>query len=134
MKEWLAPEDFKACPIWRYDEDADGYFAVRDLDDLPELVRDLSILAEFTTPDGKRILGKIGGVERVFAIGLFAGGQIFIVNRNMPNDAREQAEEFLAASGLLGELSYESMFPLRYETKWGGPMFKDFSGVFEMPG
>lgn len=133
MKDLLIPSDFKDCPVWRYDEDADGYFAVTGLDDLPENVGDLSILAEFTTPGGNKIFGKIGGVERIFAIGLFAGESIFIINKNMGKDAREQAEEFLTESGLAGELSYETLFPLRYETKWGGTTFNDFTGVFEMP-
>ena len=37
---------------------------------------DLSILAQFTTPGGIQIRGEIGGVDRVFAIGLFAKEQI----------------------------------------------------------
>lgn len=133
MKEWLTPADFDDCPVWRYDEDADGYFAVRCLDDVPERLGDLSILAQFTTPGGIQIRGEIGGVDRVFAIGLFAKEQIFIVNKNLGKRAREQAEAFLQASGLSNRLSYETLFPLRYETRWGGEVFNDFSGVFEMP-
>lgn len=134
MKDWLIPADFKDCPVWRYDEDAEGYFAVRSLDDLPERVRDLSILAQFTTPGGIQFLGEVGGVDRVFAIGLFANEQVFFLNKNLKKEAREQAEAFLQASGLSGQLSYEALFPLRYVTRWGGDVFNDFSGTFEMPG
>lgn len=133
MKDWLTPADFEDCPVWRYDEDADGYFAVRSLDDLPDRVRDLSILAQFTTPGGIQLLGEIGGVDRVFAIGLFANDQVFFLNQNLKKEAREQAEAFLQASGLSDQLSYETLLPLRYETRWGGEVFNNFSGVFEMP-
>jgi hypothetical protein len=134
MKDYLTPSDFKDCPIWRYDEDADGYVPVRREADLPERVRDLSLRAEFTTQKGYVFEGYVVGVENVFSMGLFGNERVYHINKNLRDLSREQAEEFLAASGLSGELSYEAMFPLRYETKWGGPMFNDFSGVFEMPG
>lgn len=134
MKDYLKPPDFKDCPIWRYDEDADGYFPVRGESDLPERVRDLSLRAEFTTPGGNVFEGYVVGVENVFSIGLFGNERIYHLNKNLPDLSQEQAEEFFVESGLTSQLSYEALFPLRYETKWGGPMFNDFSGVFEMPG
>lgn len=133
MKDWLTPADFEDCPVWGYEEDADGYFVVRGLDDLPQRLRDLSILAQFTTPSGIQIRGEISGVDRVFAIGLFANDQVFFINKNLIKESREQGEAFLQASGLSGRLSYETLFPLRYETRWGSEVFNDFSGVFEMP-
>ncbi|MDN8618029.1 hypothetical protein [Variovorax ginsengisoli] len=134
MKDYLTPSDFMEFPLWRYDEDADGYFPVRGEADLPGRVRDLSLRAEFTTPAGNVFEGYIVGVENVFSIGLFGNERIYHFNKNLSDLSREQAEEFLAASGLSGKLHYEAMFPLRYETKWGSPLFNDFSGVFEMPG
>ena len=133
MKDVLTPPDFKDCPVWRYDEDADGYFPVWGEDDLPERVRDLSLQADFTTPAGKALTGYIVGVENVFSIGLFFNERVYHFNKNLCDLSREQAEEFLTESGLAGELSYETLFPLRYETKWGGTTFNDFTGVFEMP-
>lgn len=133
MRDYLKSSDFDECPVWRLDKDADTHFPVRSLNDIPELVRDLRILAEFTAPNGQKMLGRVGGIDRIFAIGLFVGDNTFIINKNMPKDAREQAEAFLQASGLSNRLSYETLFPLRYETRWGGEVFNDFSGVFEMP-
>jgi len=78
--------------------------------------------------------GYVVGVENVFSIGLFGNERIYHLNKNLPDLSQEQAEEFFVESGLTSQLSYEALFPLRYETKWGGPMFNDFSGVFEMPG
>ena len=31
--------------------------------------------------------------------------------------------------GLSNRLSYETLFPLRYETRWGGARFNDFGRV-----
>lgn len=133
MKDLLTPSDFKDYPIWRYDEDADGYFPVVGEEDLPERVRDLRLRADFTAPTGKIIMGYIVGVEDVFSIGLFSNERIYHFNKNLCDLSREQAEEFIVENGLSSELSYKTMFPLRYEAKWGNSIFNDFSGVFEMP-
>lgn len=133
MKDYLTPVDFEECPIWRYDEDTDSYFPVKNQDDLPERVRDLSLRSEFKTLEGKTLIGYIVGVESIFSIGIFFNERIYHFNKNLPDLSREQAEAFLAESGLSSELSFETLFPLRYETKWGGETFNDFAGVFEMP-
>lgn len=77
-------------------------------------------------------MGKIVGVNDIYAIGLFVRDEVVGINKNMREDSRKQVAKFLALSGLAGQLSLETLFPLRFETKWGGAMFNDFSGVFEM--
>jgi len=134
MKELLRPADFVNCPVWRYDEDLEGYFEVRDQDDLDAVgsTADLQIMVEFTTQTGQRLMGKIVGVNDIYAIGLFVRDEVVGINKNMREDSRKQVAKFLALSGLAGQLSLETLFPLRFETKWGGAMFNDFSGVFEV--
>lgn len=135
MKELLTPADFASCPVWRYDQDLEGYFEVRGHEDLEsaESTADLQILAEFITPRGHRLMGKIVGVQDVYAIGLFVNNEIVGINRNMRQDSRRQVAKYLTLSGIVGELSFETLFPLRFESKWGSETFNDFSGVFEMP-
>lgn len=134
MKELLTPADFASCPVWRYFPDSEAYSEVRALEDLEyaEGTADLQILAQFTTPDGRQLMGQVVGVQNIFAIGLFVNNEILLINRNMRQDSRKQVDKYLALSGLAGELSYETLFPLRFESRWGNATFNDFSGVFEM--
>lgn len=131
-KKLLQPSDFDECPVWSYDEDGDNYYPVRVEGDLPEQSRDLRILAEFVTPSGRKLRGYVGGVERVFAIGLFGEGRIFHVNKNLREPSKDQVQEFLAETGLASILAFESMFPMRFETQWENDTFANFSGVFDM--
>jgi hypothetical protein len=133
FKELLTPSDFMSCPVWAYDEDQEVYREVRELDDLRGGLYDLHIKAVFTTPGGVELAGEVVGVENVFAIGLFAGDEVVMVNRNMHSDSREQVARFLALSGLASTLSFDMLFPLRYRSAWGGELFADFEGVFEQP-
>ena len=135
MKELLTPADFANCPVWRYDEETEGYFEVHDHDDLDSVANtsDLQILAEFITPSGQRLMGKIVGVKDVHAIGLFVHEEVVGINKNMLQDSKQQVAKFLNLSGLASQLSIETLFPLRYETKWGSAIFNVFSGVFEIP-
>lgn len=135
MKQLLTPVDFTNCPIWRYDEDLEGYFEVRSLEDagLATGTFDLQMLAEFTTLNGERFRGKLVGVADIYSIGLFARNEIVGVNKNMRKDSKEQAAKFLELSGLADRMSVDDLFPLRYESRWGDGTFVDFSGVFEKP-
>lgn len=135
MKQLLTPADFADCPVWRYDEELEAHFEVRNLEDagLATSAFDLQIQSEFTTPSGLRLVGQIVGVQDIFAIGLFVNNEIVLINRNMHNRSRDQVAKFLTISGLADQLSFETLFPLRYDTKWGGSIFNDFSGVFQMP-
>jgi hypothetical protein len=36
-------------------------------------------------------------------------------------------------SGLSSDLNFETLFPLRFRSNWGGADFNDFEGVFERP-
>ena len=128
----LSPSDFDSCPVWKYDEGSDLFYPVSGEKDLPELTRDLIIRAVFTTPGGDRFEGYIVGVERVFSMALFLGGRVYHVNRNMPGPSREQIDEFLSNKGGASTLTFDSMFPLRFETSWESETFANFSGVFEM--
>lgn len=128
----LSPSDFDLCPAWKYDEDSDLFYPVSGEKDLPEMARDLIIRAVFTTPSGDRFDGYIGGVERVFSMALFLGDRFYHVNRNMPGPSREQIDEFLSNKGGASTLTFDSMFPLRFETRWENETFANFSGVFEM--
>jgi len=134
MKELLTPADFANCPVWRYDEDLEGYFEVRGPDDLDLVAStsDLQIMAEFTTPTGQRLMGKVVGVNDIYAIGLFVHDEVVGINKNMREDSRKQVTKFLALSGLADRLSLETLFPLQYRSRWGNDYFIDFSGVFEM--
>ena len=70
----------------------------------------------------------------MFAIGLFAGDEVVMINRNMRSDSRsEQVARFLTLTGLESKLSFETLFPLRYRSAWGDGSFNDFEGVFERP-
>lgn len=134
MKELLVPTDFSVCPVWRYDEDSEGYFEVRNSDDLEKAssTADLLIHTEFITPGGHRLMGHVTGVQQIYVIGLFANDEIILVNRNMRDRSREQSMRFIASSGLADQLSLENMFPLSFETRWGGEFFKNFLGVFTL--
>lgn len=134
--ELLTPADFARCPVWVYDEDQEVYREVRNLDDLSDERYDhydLQIKAVFTTPNGIEINGKVVGVEDPYAIGLFAGNEVVGINRNMRSDSRQQVARFLALTGLDAKLSFDTLFPLRYRSAWGGDLFTDFEGVFERP-
>lgn len=134
MKELLRPEDFADCAVWCYDEDQESYFAVRELNDLEEAVSsaDLKIRAQFITSDGRELQGVVVGVRNIYAIGLFVHDEIIMINKNMRQDSKEQVAKYLSLSGLEERLSLQSMFPLRYESRWGNETFNDFSGVFEL--
>jgi hypothetical protein len=133
VKQLLTPKDFAECPVWRYDEDQEGYFEVRGEEDLSGDVGDLEILATFTTPTGLQLTGEIIGVRDIFAIGLFVNDEIVLINRNMQSRSREQVAKFLTLSGLSDKLSFETLFPLRFKTRWGDETFVDFEGVFTKP-
>ena len=133
MKQLLTPADFADCPVWRYDEDLEGYFEVRGEEDLAGRVEDLGILAVFTTPTGQQFTGHIIGVQDIFAIGLFVKDEIIMINRNMRSRSREQVAKFLALSGLADQFTFDTLFPLHFKTRWGSDTFVDFEGVFEKP-
>jgi hypothetical protein len=124
------PADFRACPIWRYDQDDELYHPVVAGKDLPESERDVSIYARFQTPAGFEFDGYVVGIERVFSIGLFAGDQVFQCNKNLKDLSLEQVRRFLAATGRIG--SSETFFPLRYTTSINGSSYRDFSGQFHL--
>ena len=132
FKVTLQPSDFVVCPVWRYDEDANAYLAVRDENDLPEQTRDLRIHTEFVTPSGEKIKGYIVGVDKVFSIGLFFGAQTYHANKNLYELSKGQIDEFLQASALASNFTFESLFPLNFETRWESETFKNFSGAFAM--
>ena len=77
-------------------------------------------------------MGEIGGVNSIFAIGLFQNECVFFLNKNLPAESHKQVENFIKTSRLTDQLSYETFFPLKFETRWGGYIFNDFSGTFEM--
>ena len=131
-KNDIGPRDFSACAAWRYEEGSDLYYPVRGEDDLPESLRDLSIRAVFTTPSGEQLEGYVVGTERIFSIGLFLGDRTYHINKNLPGLSKEQVDEYLSQRGGTSDLQYESMFPLQFQSRWGGDTFVDFSGVFEM--
>lgn len=135
MKDHLTPQDFATCPVWKFDPDSEVYSEVRGVEDIPGELADLCILADFTTPSGHKLVGEVGGVQDIFAVGLFAGDENVIVNKHMRSDSREQVARFLRLSGLAGQLSFETLFPLHFKTRWSeSGVFNDFDGVFEMPG
>jgi hypothetical protein len=134
--ELPTPSDFMRCPVWAYDEDQEIYREIRTLDDLSGdrySLYDLHIKAAFTTPGGLVLEGQVVGVENVFAVGLFVGDEVVMINRNMHTDSREQVAHYLKLTGLDSQLSFETLFPLRYRSAWGGELFTDFEGVFEQP-
>ena len=133
FKVVLQPSDFDVCPVWRFDEDADAYFPVRNANELPEQVRDLRIASEFITRSGQKFQGYISGVDKVSSIGLFVDAQTYHANKNLYQPSRAQMIEFIAASRLDATLTFESMFPLHFETRWENEIFKNFTGIFEMP-
>ncbi|WP_123863449.1 hypothetical protein [Burkholderia plantarii] len=90
----LAPQDFSACPIWRYDNKDDLYHPVASADQLPESERVLSIHANFRAPDGRVFAGYVVGIERIFSFGLFAGERIFHVNLKLPDLSAKQLDAF----------------------------------------
>jgi hypothetical protein len=136
FKELLTPADFMQCPVWVYDADTELFREIRTLDDLADeryVVNDLQIKAVFTTPDGIELPGQVIGVENPYAIGLFAGDEVVMINRHMHTRSRQQVARFLTLTGLESKLSFETLFPLRFRSAWGGELFTDFEGVFERP-
>lgn len=126
----LSRDCFLLCPAWRYDEDSDFYYPVMGVDDLPEMIRDLRIMAKFKAPAGHVFDGYISGVDRIFSIGLFFEERVYYVNKNIASASRMQVNELLSKLGI--QLDFEDIFPLHYETCWGGCNFSDFSGNFDM--
>jgi hypothetical protein len=131
--DYLTPADFEACSVWIYDQDREIYLPVRSLDDLFGEINDLQICGTFTTPLGHQIQGKVVGTNDFYAIGLFVKDEIIGINRHMREDSRKQVAKFLELSGLSSELNFETLFPLRFRSSWGGADFNDFEGVFEKP-
>ncbi|MBX9432001.1 hypothetical protein ACI2VK_08010 [Ralstonia nicotianae] len=131
-KKVATPSDFSACPIWRYDDEDDLYHPVLTADELPESERLLSIRARFVTPNGQSFDGYVVGIERVFSIGLFGGGQVFHVNKNLPDLSEKQLQAFLQTQPGPEALSTKALFPLSYTTTINREPFADFSGKFEM--
>jgi hypothetical protein len=130
-KKVLAPQDFSACAIWRYDDDDDLYHPVITPDHLPESERVLSIRATFTTPGGKSFPGYVVGIERIFSFGLFGGDRVFHVNMNLPDLSAKQLEAFLQVQAGESGQTVESLFPLGYVSEINQEPFVDFSGRFE---
>lgn len=129
-KNNLTPTDFDLCPAWKYDEDSDLFYLVRREEDLPELVRDLSIRTQFAAPTGDSFEGYIVGLEKVFSLGLFFDRGVYHVNKKMPGASKKQVDELLLRMGK--SLDFESMFPLNFETRWETEVFSNFSVVFNM--
>lgn len=132
----LTHTDFMHCPVWAYDEDAEVFREVRTLDDLAGErygIYDLQIKAVFTTPSGIELAGHVVGTENLYAIGLFAGDEVVVINRNMRSDSRKEVARYLSLTGLESKLSFDTLFPLRFRSAWGGELFTDFEGVFERP-
>ena len=133
MKDQIAAEDFRACPVWKYNPDTESYSDVQGLDDVPGDLADLRISAQFAGPSGVVIDGAVVGVRDVFAIMLFAGGRSFTINKHALQYSRDQVSKFLMVEGLSEQLSFETLFPLRFKTRWSdGGVFNDFEGVFDM--
>ena len=128
----LVPPDFYNCPVWKYDEESDLYYPVFGIDDVPDLARDLRIRAVFTTPDGQTLDGYIVGIESIFSMALFFGDRIYNVNKNMLGPSRVRIYEYLRDRDTSEKMTFESMFPLKFETRWESEDFRNFSGVFEM--
>jgi hypothetical protein len=85
-------------------------------------------------PNGRVFEGELVGVNDIFAVGLFAREESFVINRNTHEGSREQVSLLLAALGLEDELSFDTLFPLRFKSKWSrSGIFNDFEGVFERP-
>lgn len=54
--------DFESCPVWRYDEDEDLYFPVRQEEDVPDSERDILIFVECKINSGHKFPGYIVGI------------------------------------------------------------------------
>lgn len=126
----LTEGHFEECPVWRFDEDSDGFYPVNEPEALPENIRDLRTAVVFTTHDGQSFNGYIVGAGRVFSIGIFKDGKTFHFNNNMPAVINQESLNNLlsASSPLAGNI-----FPARYETKmqWQDKGFNNFSGEFD---
>lgn len=46
--------------------------------------------------------------------------------------SRIQIDRFLEVSGLNDSMKLGNMFPLTFATRWGGAIFNDFSGIFDI--
>lgn len=131
-KKVTIPADFSACPVWRYDDEDDLYHPVLTADELPESERLLSIRARFTAANGKSFDGYVVGIERVFSIGLFGGGRVFHVNKNLPDLSEKQLRAFLQTQPGMEESPIGSLSPLGFTTTIGRGPFIDFSGSFDL--
>lgn len=131
-REYLTSPDFEFCPVWKYDEDSELFHPVRGGNDLPERTRDLFIGATFMTASGMRFEGYVVGVERIFSIGLFFNDCVYHLNKNIPDISRDQVKKLFTDMGVGGDSSFNSIFPINYETKWGGEVFVNFSGSIEI--
>jgi hypothetical protein len=132
-KKVLAPQDFSACAIWRFDDEDDLYHPVANAAELPESERVLSIRATFTTPEGKSFPGYVVGIERIFSFALFGGDRVFHVNMNLPDLSLKQLGAFLQTQATEAEQTVESLFPLSFASAINEAPFVDFSGQFDLP-
>jgi hypothetical protein len=124
--------EFLTCPIWRYDEDDDLYYAVNHGKDLPESERDISILVECKTNSGHKFMGYVVGIEKVFSMAIFFEEKTFHVNKNLPDLSAKQMKALLMCAGFPGKVTVEQLFPIEYTTQIMRSEFKEFSGKFEV--
>lgn len=131
-KESPGVSDYQEYSLWKYDEDSDLYYPVLSPKDLPDEESCLSIYSSFILPNGKEIKGCIVGVERVFSMALFGGGNLFFINKNMVDVSVEQIESLLAVQPGLEVKRALDVFPLRYRTLINLEGFSEVDGVFDM--
>ena len=106
----LTREGFARHPVWAWDDDMEGHVPVEPFDPLPRDRATLFIRARFVAASGEELRGYLIGSETFYAVGLFIGGEEFVLNLNLPQMIEVDMEKIRR---LLGAPELQ-LFPLRY--------------------
>lgn len=133
-KETIRAQDFNLSCVWYGDEDTNLYYPIRSFTELPANARERDVLikAIFHTPCGVILNGYIGGINRTFAIGLFANNKIFHFNYNLFSLGCEQFEKLCKELPPGTFKNIHDAFPVRFETQYDFESYRNFTGTFDL--
>jgi len=114
-REELDLIDLRTYPVWYFDRDLERFFPLEDLDTPIESLDDLHFFAEFTTPQGRCLLGTITGLGDI-AAGVFHNGRWYGMSRAWVSASIEQLDALAASDPALGAASGRDLVPLSYRT------------------
>jgi hypothetical protein len=126
-KKRLVEADFKAYPVWAWNDFEDAHCPIDDAGPLPTQYGNLFVSATYATSSVFEIPGYLIGCHGFYAYGLFVKGKSFVLNVNTPDFVKQHIDEI---SHLLG-ISSDDVFPLRYYSDVLSVDGKSINGTLE---